>query len=313
MAAENEVPEPRAELSVDLADGRSIGVAEFGPADGRAILWFHGTPGGRRQVPPPARRLANTEGVRIIGVERPGVGTSTAHVHDNVAGWASDVEQVVDALGVDRFGLIGLSGGGPYVLACSHELSDRVPGAVVLGGVAPTEGPDAAPGGMMDLAYRLRLPLGWMRVPLGLSLTALARVLRPIEGSAIDLYAQISPDGDRRAFESPGMKRMFLDDLGRGAAGVGLMSVAADMVLFTRHWGFSVRDIPVPVRFWHGDADHMVPLDHARHMVDLMSDAELVVRPDESHLGTLVVGDDAVRTVLDLWDRTPAATVAASP
>jgi pimeloyl-ACP methyl ester carboxylesterase len=301
--SEHVVPDPRVEYSLDLADGRSLGVAEFGPADGRVILWFHGTPGGRRQVPPAARRLAESEGVRIIGLDRPGVGASTAHVHRDVAGWAGDVEQVLDGLGLDRVGIIGLSGGGPYVLACTHELSDRVVAAVVLGGVAPTVGPDAIPGGMIALAHRFRLPLGWMRVPIGTGLTVVARVLRPVEGSALDLYARISPEGDRRAFESPGMKEMFLDDLGRGAAGVGLLSVTTDAVLFTRHWGFSVRDIIAPVRFWHGDADHMVPLDHARHMVDLMPDAELTVRPDESHLGTLVVGDEAVRTVLELWDR----------
>lgn len=297
------IPEPRVERTVDLIDGRSIGVAEFGPPDGPAILWFHGTPGARRQVPPAARRLADSEGVRIIGVERPGVGASTPHLHRDVRGWAEDVEQVLEALDVGQFGLIGLSGGGPYVLACSHELSDRVVAAVVLGGVAPTEGPDAVPGGMVDLAHRFRLPLGWMRVPIGTGMTWAARLLRPVEGAALDLYARISPEGDRRAFESPGMKQMFLDDLGRGAAGVGLLSVTTDVVLFTRHWGFSVRDITVPVRFWHGDADNMVPLKHARHLVDLMPDAELIVRPDESHLGTLVVGDDAVRTVLGFWDR----------
>jgi pimeloyl-ACP methyl ester carboxylesterase len=281
-----------------LVDGRSMGVAEFGPPDGRVILWFHGTPGARRQVPPAARALADTEGLRIIGLERPGVGASTPHVHRDLRGWAEDVEQVLDALGVDRVGLIGLSGGGPYVLACSHELTDRVAAAVVLGGVAPTVGSDAVPGGLIDMAHRFRAPLGWMRAPVGNGLTVLARLLRPIEGPALDLYARFSPEGDQRAFAAPGMKEMFLDDLARGARGEGL--------LFTRHWGFSVRDITIPVRFWHGDADHIVPLDHARHMVDLMPDAELTVRPEESHLGTLVVGDEAVRTILELWDPAPA-------
>jgi pimeloyl-ACP methyl ester carboxylesterase len=275
-------------------------------------LWFHGTPGGRRQVPPAARRLAGSEGVRIIGVERPGVGASTPHVYRDLRGWAGDVEQVLDTLGVDRVGLIGLSGGGPYVLACSHELTDRVTAAVVLGGVAPTEGRDAVPGGLVDAARRFRQPLGWMRVPIGSGLTVLARALRPVESAALELYARISPEGDQRAFRSPGMKEMFLDDLRRGAAGVGLRSVADDVLLFTRDWGFSISDIMIPVRFWHGDADHIVPLEHARHMVGLMPDAELTVRPDESHLGTLVAGDAAVRTVLELWspsgrDRSGAA------
>lgn len=293
---------PREERILYLDDRRAIGIAEFGPADGRPVLWFHGTPGARRQVPPAARRLAEEEGVRLIGVERPGVGASTPHVHDDIRGWAGDVEQLLDALAIDRVGLIGLSGGGPYVLACAHELGDRVVAGVVLGGVAPSEGPDAIPGGVLDLARSLRDPLSLLRAPLGRALTLAARVLKPVDDVAIELYSRISPEGDRRAFSAPGMRQMFLDDLNLGASGHGLLSVTIDIVLFTRHWGFSVRDIAVPVRFWHGDADHLVPLDHARHMAELVPDSELVVRPDESHLGSLVVGDEAVRTVLSFWD-----------
>ncbi len=94
---------------------------------------------------------------------------------------------------------------------------------------------------------------------------------------------------------------MFLDDLNSAAARGGLGSVTADLVLFGRPWGFSVSDISVPVRFWHGDADHIVPLAHAEALVAVMPDAELHIRPGESHLGTLVVGDEAVRTVVALW------------
>ncbi|MEL7209330.1 MAG: alpha/beta hydrolase, partial [Actinomycetota bacterium] len=216
--------EPRVERAVELADGRSIGVAEFGSPDGRTIVWLHGTPGARRQVPPAARALTESGEIRIIGVERPGVGLSTPHLHRNVAGFAEDVEQVLDAVGADAVGGIGLSGGGPYTLACAHRLEDRVAAAVVLGGVAPTTGDEAVPGGLVDLAHRFRLPLGWLRAPLGAGMTVLARALRPVEGPMLELYARVSPEGDRRAFASPGMKRMFLDDLGTGAAGAGLLS-----------------------------------------------------------------------------------------
>ena len=308
MATDTRVlPQPTGERTIELADRRTIGIAEYGPPDGRTVLWFHGTPGGRRQVPPAARRLARDEGVHLVGIERPGVGASSPHLHDDIRGWAGDVEQVLEALGVDRVGLIGLSGGGPYVLACAHELEDRVAAGVVLGGVAPTRGPDAVPGGLVALAHRFRLPLGWLRAPIGTGMGIAARALKPIDRHALALYSRISPEGDRLAFASPGMREMFLDDLARGAAGHGLTSVTTDVVLFTRHWGFSVRDIAVPIHFWHGDADNIVPLAHAEYLVDLVPGAELTVRPAESHLGTLIVGDQAVRTVLDLWDREPTA------
>jgi pimeloyl-ACP methyl ester carboxylesterase len=292
---------PRLERTVAVAADRVLGIAEFGPEDGRPILWFHGTPGGRRQIPPAARDAADSIGARIIGVERPGTGASTTHLYPDVRAWADDIAVAADELALDRFGLIGLSGGGPYALACAHELTDRVAAAVVLGGVAPTCGDDAVDGGLVDLTRTLRLPIALARRPLGLLLTEVVRLLQPVGPQAAALYARFSPPGDRIAFASPGMKEMFLDDLDGAAAAGGLYALTADLVLFGRPWGFSVADIRVPVRFWHGDADHIVPLDHAERLVERIPDAELHVRHEESHLGTLVVGDEALRTVLDLW------------
>jgi len=297
---------PRAEYTVKLTDGRKLGIAEFGPEHGRPILWFHGTPGARRQVPPSARRAADEEGVRILGVERPGTGRSTPHLYHDVRAWADDVVQVVDDRGIDRFGVIGLSGGGPFTLAAAHQLPDRVASAVVLGGVAPTEGEHRAEGGLVDLTRLFRHPIALARRPLGLALSTLMFAMRPVGDQAFWLYTQISPPGDKEAFAHPGMKEMFLDDLAVASQGHGVRAVAADIVLFGKDWGFKVTEIEVPVRFWHGDADHIVPLHHAEGLARLVPDSELHVRPGESHLGTMVVGDEAVRTVIDLWDRREA-------
>jgi len=299
--AEDELIPPRDERTIRVAPDRVLGVAEFGPADGKPIFWFHGTPGGRRQVPPAARRAADEYGVRLIGVERPGTGSSTGHLYRDIRAYADDIDVLADALDLDRFGIIGLSGGGPYVLACAHELPHRVVGAVVLGGVAPTFGDHAGEGGIVDLTRRLQTLIGITRQPLALFLTGFARVLRPFGPQALYLYTRVSPPGDRAAFASPGLGTMFLDDLNSAAARGGLGSVTADLALFGRAWGFTVSDITVPVRFWHGDADHIVPLAHAEALVAVMPDAEIHIRPGESHLGTLVVGDEAVRTVVALW------------
>ena len=92
---------------VTLADGRALSLAEFGPADGFPILWFHGTPGARRQVPPAAIEFADATGVRIIGVERPGVGHSSPHHYDRISGFAAEVEQVVLDL-AQKLGDVGI-------------------------------------------------------------------------------------------------------------------------------------------------------------------------------------------------------------
>ena len=81
-----------------------------------------------------------------------------------------------------------------------------------------------------------------------------------------------------------------------------LAALIHDFVLFTRPWGFSVKDIQVPIRWWHGDSDHMVPLSHGEHLVSLIPDAELHVRPGESHLGGLGAAEEVLDTILRVWD-----------
>lgn len=292
----------RLEGTLSLGCGRAVGFAEYGAAEGRPVLWFHGTPGGRRQIPPAARRFAARRGVRLIALERPGVGGSTPHLHGSVLGWAGDVEEVADRLGLERIALVGLSGGGPYVLACAHELGDRVVAGAVLGGVAPARGEDAAAGGAMEVAARLTPLLGVLRHPLGLLLRATVQTLRPLASQAVDLYAWTAPEGDREVFRRPELREMFIDDIVCGARD-HFHAPVYDLMLFGRPWGFSPKDIRVPIRLWHGDADNLVPLSHAEHLAELIPDAELRVRPREGHLGNLAAAEEILETLLSLWPR----------
>jgi pimeloyl-ACP methyl ester carboxylesterase len=292
---------PRLEGTVGLDDGRRLSFAEFGPADGRAVFWLHGTPGARRQIPEDARVAAHELGVRLIGVDRPGVGDSTPHLYKNVLAFADDLAAVADALNIDRFGLIGLSGGGPYVLAAAHAFPERVTAGAVLGGVAPYAGPDAIAGGLVGTMGRLGPLAATFRMPLGLTLTGILWALRPLASPGLDVYARFSPEGDRRVFARPEIKAMFIDDLLNGSK-TGIRAPILDFVLFTRPWGFSVRDIRVPIRWWHGDADHIVPLAHGEHVVKLLPDAELYIRPGESHLGGLGAAEEVLTALMRLWD-----------
>ena len=156
-----ELIKPRLEGSVGLPDGRRMGFAEFGDAHGRTVIWLHGTPGARRQIPHEARALAMAQQVRLVGIDRPGIGSSTPHVYSQIRSFAGDLDSVADALGVEDMAIIGLSGGGPYALAVGAELGDRVRAIGVLGGVAPTRGPDAIDGGLVALGVRLSWALRW--------------------------------------------------------------------------------------------------------------------------------------------------------
>ena len=291
---------PRIEGAVTLSNGRRIGFAEYGPPNGRPVLWFHGTPGARRQVPPTAREAADQLGVRIVALERPGIGASSPHAYDSILEWAEDVEECIDQLGIDRFGIVGLSGGGPYALACAYRMPDRTVAVAVIGGVAPTRGEDAPEGGVVRLTARFSSVLDLLHEPLSHGLWALVWALRPLASPAFDLFARFSPAGDKEVFAAPGMKVMFLDDLLR-ASRRQLRAPVSDLRLFGRPWGFSPRDVAVPVLLWHGDEDYIVPVAHSEHVADLLPGAELRINPGAAHLANLTLGDEVLEAILRHW------------
>ena len=296
------IDRPRLEGNISVGEGRRIGFAEFGAPRGRAVFWFHGTPGARRQIPLEARLFADRENIRLIGVDRPGIGSSTPFQYDNVLGFSRDLQTIADTLGVDEMAVVGLSGGGPYTLACAAAMPARVVAAGVLGGVAPTCGPDAIGGGLMALGSAVAPILEVAGAPIRITAGTVIRLVRPIASPALDIYALLSPEGDRRLLLRPEFKAMFLDDLLNGSR-KQLAAPFADVVVFARDWGFRLDEVKVPVRWWHGDRDHIIPFSHGRHVVDRLPDAELYHLPGESHLVGLGLGEDILRTLLAIWDR----------
>src|SRR6478752_941963 len=250
------IARPKLEGTIAVGDDRRIGFAEFGDPQGRAIFWLHGTPGARRQIPMEARVYAEQAHIRLIGIDRPGIGSSTAYQYDTVSGFAADLRTIADTLGIDKMIVVGLSGGGPYTLACAATMPDRVVAAGVIGGVAPTQGGDAITGGLMgNLGTRVAPLLQVAGTPIGLLASGIIRLIKPVA------------------------------------------SPVADVVVFARDWGFRLADVKVPVRWWHGDHDHIVPFAHGQHVVSKLPDAELYHLPGESHLAGLGVAEEILTTM----------------
>jgi len=297
------IARPKLEGNIAVGDDRQIGFAEFGDPQGRAVFWLHGTPGARRQIPMEARVYAEMRQIRLIGIDRPGIGSSTPHQYDTVFAFAEDLRTIADTLGIDKFEVIGLSGGGPYTLACAAAMPDRVVAAGVIGGVAPTTGSDAIAGGVMgSVGLRVAPLLQVAGGPIGVVASALIRLIRPVGSPAVDLYGRVSPEADQQLLARPEIKAMFLDDLLNGSR-KQMAAPFADVVAFARDWGFRLDEVKVPVRWWHGDHDHIVPFEHGQHVVAKLPDVELYHLPGESHLAGLGRAEEILDTMIGLWDR----------
>ncbi|BBY53508.1 alpha/beta hydrolase [Mycobacterium koreense] len=296
------IARPKLEGNVAVGEGRQLGFAEFGAPQGRAMFWLHGTPGARRQIPLEARLFAERENIRLIGVDRPGIGSSTPYQYETVLQFADDLGTMADTLGVQQMAVIGLSGGGPYTLGCAAAMPDRVVAAGVLGGVAPSTGPDGMPSGLMKLAAVAAPVLEVAGGPISAVASSVIRLVRPVASPALGLYARLSPEGDRQLLGRPEFKAMFLDDLLNGSR-KQLAAPFADAVVFAHDWGFRLEEVTVPVHWWHGDADHIIPFSHGEHVVARLPEATMYPMPGESHLGGLGRAEEILTTLAETWDK----------
>lgn len=266
---------------ITLSNGRRLGFAEFGDRRGKPVFYFHGFPGSRLEAKL-ADRIALDNQVRFIGIDRPGYGLSSFKPGRTFMDWAADVAELADALGIARFSILGVSGGGPYAAACACEIPDRLKAVGIVCGMGPSD----VPGLMrhMPWTYRLGLRLA-LRVPE--AATAIfafpAFFFRNYPGVMLSILSAKLADPDRIALKNNVLKRVLSDSF-RG----GLRSPATDAVLYSRPWGFRLQDIRMPVHLWHGEMDRIVPPEMARYMARAIPDCRAVFYPDEGHFSIIL-------------------------
>lgn len=264
--------------TIKLADGRRLGFGEYGDPQGWPLVFFHGTPGSRLMARF-AAASAQEYGIRLLAPERPGYGLSDPQPQRRLLDWAQDLEQFADALNLQRFGLVGVSGGGPYVAACAWRLPARISIAGIISGLAPKE---AVAG---DLAWQHRLLAllvrrPWLTRPF---LAGLAKALQRQPEKLLAIIIPLLPRQDRAIMSLPEVRHLQIDGIVQ-ACRQGAQAVAQDLSLFCLPWGFPLQEIVVPVYLWHGVEDKVVPIAMGRCLAALIPSCQARFIPNAGHL-----------------------------
>lgn len=121
---------------VPLPDGRVLAVDDVGDPDGTPVLYLHGTPDSRLSRHPDDA-LTRAEGVRLLAVDRPGIGRSTPAPGRTLGSVADDLAAVAAALGVARVGVLAWSAGAPFGVALAARHPDLVGGLALVAPLVP--------------------------------------------------------------------------------------------------------------------------------------------------------------------------------
>lgn len=268
---------PVLDSALRLTDGRMLCYAVWGDPRGRPVLLFHGSPASRLFRPDAA--VTETAGVRLITVDRPGYGGSDPRPLRGIPDWPADVTQLVDALGLERFGLVAHSSGGPYALAAAVSVPDRVTGVALVSCVVPLDEVPAARAALDDDGRKL-VELAREDPERAGAVIAAAAGWLAVEP---DRFLSLSrPEPDARLLEDPATRSMFLEAV-REAVRSGLAGYISDEVAERRDWGFRLSDVDVDVAVWHGGLDHYIPVSQAEAMAALLPRARSHFHADQAH------------------------------
>lgn len=273
--------------TLKLPDGRVMGFSEFGDPEGTPLLYFHGYPSSRLEGVG-MDRVACKRNLRVFTLERPGFGISTPQPNRRVIDFVEDVEFFTGYMGLKRVAIMGGSGGGPYALACAHELPSDILSAV---GLFASGGPydkswegipmksrygyvaaKYAPSVLGAIGTGAIGTAKWaLRGPLSTSFDAALARERKRQGGSLSgkTVEEAREESIRTMFE--------------GFAQGSDAFVEEANVLAVRPWGSELENIDFPIQIWHGEKDTNAPIQWIRNMAQRLPHSHLTEYPGVSH------------------------------
>ena len=272
--------------TVSTTDGRTLDVGTAGDDAHPLVLFLHGTPQGN-DLHPALVAAAEQVGVRVAAHARPGYAGSTRRPGRTVADVVDDVLAGADALGAQRFAVVGQSGGGPHALACG-ALTARCVAVATVAGVGPfgAEGLDflagMGEGNEVEFAAAVQgeAPLRALLDPWRLDMVGGG------PQGTFDAMASVLSPPDREVFTGEVAEAVHASTA--LALRNGVDGWLDDDLAFVQPWDFGLDDVVVPVHLWQGEQDLMVPPAHGRWLAEHLPRCTPHLLPDDGHLTLLL-------------------------
>jgi pimeloyl-ACP methyl ester carboxylesterase len=282
------------DLFITLRDGRNLAYAEYGDPQGKPIFYFHGFPGSHWEAKMVEGGVLRNH-VRIIAVDRPGFGKSDFQPGRKFSDWPKDVVELADNLGLEKFGVMGASGGGPYVLVCALNIPERLTHAGVIAGVGPFTEKDATRG--MKTNNILLFKVGKYFPGL------LHLLFRQMAGAdmkkQMDKMLKSMPEPDQKVLMRPELSDVMISDV-RESFLQGTRGAVHENMMYANPWDFNLRDIQIEVLLWQGEKDTNVPPVMGHFQAKAIPHCKAKFFPEEGHISLpFNNGDEIIRAMVE--------------
>lgn len=261
---------------IKLKDRRMLGYAEYGDKSGKPLFFFHGWPSSRlhaKRLDEKAKKLK----IRVISLDRPGVGLSDFKPNRTLLDFPSDVVELADHLRIKKFAVLGISGGGPYAAVCTYKIPQRITKGGIVVGLGPTNIKGNLEGmGLINkfswtsyhhfpILRQISAFLGWFETRfLKTNLYSLF-ISKPDKLLTTKSFNELTNISRKEAFKQ------------------GFKAAALDLKLYTDNWGFDLKKIKIPMFLWYGDADKSVSLNMGKYYASQIPNSKLKIYPNEGH------------------------------
>jgi len=268
-----------------LPDGRKLAYNEYGASNRKPLFYFHGSPGSRIEATLYANEdILHTLDVRLIAVDRPGMGLSDFQPNRRLLDFPNDVLALADHLGIGRFSILAYSLGGPYGFACAFAIPQRLHKVGIVSGAALFTEPVL----MKNINEGTRKFLTLPREKPALARFFLWMMLDAMPSIAPNKFAaqagSLLPEADRVILsKNPVLQKGFVNTV-REATKQGTRGAFQESLLSVTDYGFRLQDIQTPMMLWHGEEDKNIPVEMARYASAAIPNSEAKFYPNEGHL-----------------------------
>lgn len=272
-----------------LPDGRLMAHEIWGDETGTPVLFCHGS-GDSRLARNPREKLTEALAVRLITVDRPGIGGSSPAPGRSILDWASDVAALADFLSLDRFAIAGHAGGGAYALGVAQHLGERVKRVTLASPVGPF---DAAGMPRIPFGEEIRTPSHWLQRRVERRMLELAMSNIP---SYVEALARVAPSDASVLLDDPEMREMFEEEI-EAAFSQGEQGLIDDVNALV-DWGFAPEAVPQPVSVFYGDGDELLDPAVPAALAQRLPNCQAIVWAGAGHYAAYARWQELLRACL---------------